>query len=282
MSLFGRNDQAVTANSSTTKESTTGAPIGTYALVKGSGNGTSPISMDANAHFGNTSPGSRASVDVNMFNNTTPGAFITNMAVGIFGVSATEEANNVLNNSTEMPAHAGWNVRRAGTGPIISFTSNNTLTGYNNTDVITVKSYQAGGNAVFGNVSATNYTGTNVSVTGAVTGASTVGGVITGTSVSVTGTVTAASTVGGVITGSSVSVTGTITGTAHNGTSVSVSGAVTAASTVGGVITGSSVSVSGAVTAASTVGGVITGSSTSVTGTVTAASTVGEIGRAHV
>ena len=169
MSLFGRNDQAVTANSSTTKESTTGAPIGTYALVKGSGNGTSPISMDANAHFGNTSPGSRASVDVNMFNNTTPGAFITNMAVGIFGVSATEEANNVLNNSTEMPAHAGWNVRRAGTGPIISFTSNNTLTGYNNTDVITVKSYQAGGNATINFV--TNNSGGSLTFTIANSGA---------------------------------------------------------------------------------------------------------------
>lgn len=147
MSLFGRNDQAVTANSTTTKESTTGAPIGTYALVKGSGNGTSPVPMDANAHFGNTSPGSRASVDVNMFNNTTPGAFITNMAVGVFGVSVTEEANNVLNSSSDIPAHAGWTLRRAGTGPIVNFTSNNTLSGYVNTDIITVKSLQAGGNA---------------------------------------------------------------------------------------------------------------------------------------
>ena len=53
MSLFGRNDQAVTANSTTTAESTTGAPLGTYTAVKGSGNGVVPISMDANAHFGN-------------------------------------------------------------------------------------------------------------------------------------------------------------------------------------------------------------------------------------
>ena len=34
MSLFGRNDQAVTANSTTTAESTTGAPLGTYTAVK--------------------------------------------------------------------------------------------------------------------------------------------------------------------------------------------------------------------------------------------------------
>jgi len=101
-------------------------------------------------------------------------------------------------------------------------------------------------------------TGTSVSVTGTVTAASTVGGVITGTSASVTGTVTAASTVGGVITGSSTSVTGT----------------QTAASTVGGVITGSSSSVTGTQTAASTVGGVITGTSVSATGNVTAGNLV--------
>ena len=83
--LWGRNDQSVTANSSTTKETSNGAPIGTWALVKGglTAHGT-------NAHFGNTSAGSRANVDVNMFNNTSVGAFIPNMAVGVFGVDAAE------------------------------------------------------------------------------------------------------------------------------------------------------------------------------------------------
>ena len=55
-------------------------------------------------------------------------------------------------------------------------------------------------------------TGTSLSVTGAVTAASTVGGIITGSSVSVTGAVTAASTVGGIITGSTASLTGNING----------------------------------------------------------------------
>lgn len=87
MSLWGRNDQAVTANGSTTAESSNGAPIGTYVLVKGD----QVNRVDgANAHFGNTSPGTRAGVDVNMFGNTTMGAFIPNMAVGIFGVDVTE------------------------------------------------------------------------------------------------------------------------------------------------------------------------------------------------
>jgi len=87
MAQWGRNDQSVTANSSTTVETSTGAPIGTYALVKGD----QVNRVDgANAHYGNTSSGSRASVDVAMFGNTTVGAFISGKAVGVFGVDATE------------------------------------------------------------------------------------------------------------------------------------------------------------------------------------------------
>jgi filamentous hemagglutinin len=56
-------------------------------------------------------------------------------------------------------------------------------------------------------------TSISLSVTGTVTAASTVGGVITGSSASVTGTVTGASVVGGVMSGTSLTVTtGTITG----------------------------------------------------------------------
>jgi hypothetical protein len=87
MPLFGRNDQSVTANSTTTVESSNGAPIGTYALVKGD----QVNRVDgANAHFGNTSAGSRAGVDVNMFANTTIGGFIPNAAIGVFGLDAAE------------------------------------------------------------------------------------------------------------------------------------------------------------------------------------------------
>jgi hypothetical protein len=84
MALWGRNDQAVTANSITTKESSNGAPIGTYALVKGDQVNRAD---GANAHFGNTSPGSRAYTDSNMFGNTTIGAFIPNKAVGVFAIT---------------------------------------------------------------------------------------------------------------------------------------------------------------------------------------------------
>jgi hypothetical protein len=140
MSLWGRNDKSVTANSTTTVESTTGAPIGTWVYVKGDQiarvNG-------ANAHFGNTSPGSRANVDVRMFNNTTPSAFLSGQAVGVFGADAKE--TNVSNSSGI--SHAGWLLRRAGTGSIVSVGYTGTATGYNNTDVITVASPVAGGNA---------------------------------------------------------------------------------------------------------------------------------------
>ena len=150
MPLWGRNDQAVTANSTTTRETSNGAPIGTYTAVKAGGG--------ANAHFGNTSTGSRAATDVAMFNNATPGAFLSGVAVGVFGVSPTEMSNNVLNNSVERGAHAGWNLRRAGTGPIISIAANATLTGYNNVNVINVKSPSADGtNATISYV--TNSTG---------------------------------------------------------------------------------------------------------------------------
>jgi len=87
MAQWGREDKAVTANSTTTKETSNGAPIGTFTLVKGDQVGR----VDgANAHYGNTSAGSRANTDVNMFGNTTIGAFIPNMAVGVFGVDVTE------------------------------------------------------------------------------------------------------------------------------------------------------------------------------------------------
>ena len=132
MSTWGRNDQAVTANGTTTIVTSNGAPIWSYALVKAGGGNT--------ADFGNTS-GSRAAAAVNMFNNTTPGAFISGIGTGIFGVSSTEMTNNVINSSKERGAHAGWNLRVSGTGPIVSIAASGaTLAGYNNNDVISVRS----------------------------------------------------------------------------------------------------------------------------------------------
>jgi hypothetical protein len=182
----------------------------------------------------------------------------SNIEFGVFSQSQVYSANT----------SAGLSL----TGTVFSAKVDNNTTAFDGLGNISVK---AGANLTTPNIGAA--TGTSLSVTGAVTAASTVGGVITGSSVSVTGAQTAASTVGGVITGSSVSVTGNVDATNTNsnvyGTTVSASGTVTAASTVGGVITGSSSSVTGTQTAASTVGGVITGSSVSVTGNVNATDT---------
>lgn len=160
MAQWGRNDQAVTANATTTKETSNGAPIGTYALVKGSG---LTVSMVANAHYGNTSAGSRANVDVAMFNSNTVGAFINNMATGIYGVSAGEMANNTTNHVANQPAHAGWVLRKAYTGPIVSMGITAGGADYDNADIITVASPQPGGNATV--AITTNSTGGVTSLT---------------------------------------------------------------------------------------------------------------------
>jgi hypothetical protein len=152
MPLWGRNDQAVTANSTTTMETSSGAPIGTYTAVE--------LGGGANAHFGNTSAGSRAATDVAMFNNATPGAFLSGMAVGVFGVSAPEMSNNVLNNSIERGAHAGWNLRRAGTGPVTSFTVTAAGSGFSNGETIRVSN---GGTNATGTITS-NGTGNMTSV----------------------------------------------------------------------------------------------------------------------
>ena len=85
MAQWGRNDKSVTVTTSTTKETSNGAPIGTYALVKAGGGNT--------AHQGNTN-GTRANTDKNMFGNTTVGAFIPGKAVGVFGVDIYDVAAN--------------------------------------------------------------------------------------------------------------------------------------------------------------------------------------------
>lgn len=79
MPLWGRNDQASSASANV--QTSNGAPIGTYTAVK--------LGGGANAHYANTAS-SRANVDIQMFNNTTPSAFLTGQAVGVFGIDATE------------------------------------------------------------------------------------------------------------------------------------------------------------------------------------------------
>jgi hypothetical protein len=134
-----------------------------------------------------------------------------------------------------------------------------------------------------------------ISATGAVTAASTVGGVITGSSVSVTGAQTAASTVGGVITGSSASVSGAVTGASLVGTLTTAAQTnITSVGTLGslsvtGNVQGGNLRTAGLVSATGSITGAgITGTSLTVsTGNITGgnivnanANGVGNIGSA--
>ena len=127
MAQWGRNDQSVTVTTGTTKETSNGAPIGTYALVKAGGGAT--------AHQGNTN-GTRANTDKTMFGNTTVGAFIPGAAKGVFGVSAVEAR------ATGGPIAEAY-LTYAGTGygpskPTVTITATNGGTsGVVNTNVIT-------------------------------------------------------------------------------------------------------------------------------------------------
>lgn len=49
-----------------------------------------------------------------LYANTTTGAFVSGAAVGVFGVDANEIA--LANNAASKPAHAGWVLRKTGTG----------------------------------------------------------------------------------------------------------------------------------------------------------------------
>lgn len=51
-----------------------------------------------------------------MYANTTTSAFITGANVGVFGVDTNEMANTAASSVASHPAHAGWILRKAGTG----------------------------------------------------------------------------------------------------------------------------------------------------------------------
>ena len=160
MAQWGRNDQAVTANSTTTVESSNGAPIGTYALVK-AGGGNSSVRVDAaNAHYGNTSTGSRAAVDSGMFENTTLNAYIPGAAVGVFGIDANEMS------LTTGSSNGIYRVTSGGTG-------------YGANAVVTINFSNS--TSTYANVSAANSTVNSTSNAGrvtALTGNSTITGII--------------------------------------------------------------------------------------------------------
>jgi len=51
-----------------------------------------------------------------LYANTQASAFVTGANVGIFGVDTNEVANTSAASKASKPAHAGWVLRKAGTG----------------------------------------------------------------------------------------------------------------------------------------------------------------------
>ena len=87
--------------------------------------------------------GSTGSVSSNgqiYYSNTQINAFITNNALGVFGVDTAEQAAATA--SQGVPQHAGWVARKVGMGPIVSVTANNGAVGANATLTLT------GGNGI--------------------------------------------------------------------------------------------------------------------------------------
>lgn len=69
-----------------------------------------------------------------LFANTTTGAFHLNEVNGQFGVDVVEAANTSAD--FKKVAHAGWNLKTSGTGPVVSLTIVAGGSGFANTDTL--------------------------------------------------------------------------------------------------------------------------------------------------
>ena len=88
-----------------------------------------PVSS-AMAGYGGNTPQVTANAEV-YYANTKLGSFSDNQAIGIFGVTAAEQANSSTVASTGVPTHAGWVTRRVGMGPVATITANAGAVGVN-------------------------------------------------------------------------------------------------------------------------------------------------------
>lgn len=64
-----------------------------------------------------------------MYGNTMTSAFVTNLQVGVFGVDTTEKG--ITTGEAKATQHAGWNLRKAGVGPVTTITANSGVYGTN-------------------------------------------------------------------------------------------------------------------------------------------------------
>lgn len=75
--------------------------------------------------------GAANSNGVQLFANTKIGAFVANVAFGVFGANTQEVSNSTIGGDLDYAPHSGWNLRVAGTGPVATITVANTGAGYN-------------------------------------------------------------------------------------------------------------------------------------------------------
>lgn len=111
------------------------------------------------AGYGGSTPQVTANSQV-YYANTKIGAFIGGAAIGVFGVDASEQAAYTA--ATGHAAHQGWNIRKVGTGPVLSITANS--------GSVAVNSYItfSGGNGIAGSGSSAANAWINVNTDGSV------------------------------------------------------------------------------------------------------------------
>ena len=97
-----------------------------------------PVSS-AMAGYGGNTPQVTANAEV-YYANTKLGSFSDNQAIGIFCVTAAEQANSSTVASTGVPTHAGWVTRRVGMGPVATITANAGCVAVNSTITIVANS----------------------------------------------------------------------------------------------------------------------------------------------
>ena len=135
--------------------------------------------------------------------NTTVGAFVGGLTVGQVGVNTAEMANTT--NDNRFSQHAGWNVRKVGTGSIISIAVSAGGTGYANSDLLRVTAPTGTGTVNATGTLTTNATGGIATVTLTTSGA----GFVT-----VNPTVTVTNATGGATAGSTANLVATAGGRA--------------------------------------------------------------------
>ena len=90
--------------------------------------------------------GLSANTQGTLYANTKASFHVPGAAVGIFGVDPTEKG--ILGSDGKSSIHAGWVLRKAGMGPIVSITANTGAVGANGTVIFT------GGNKGLSNIAA--------------------------------------------------------------------------------------------------------------------------------